>query len=252
MKPVSKIETVVENPRRSFTKASELARYKFLKLVCRDYRQYYLKATKSSVWENPEAAVGPAGLFDEMAEWQIDFLKSKGLEESDQVLDVGCGVLRGGIPLIQYLDTGNYAGMDISREALHVGGQRLEEEELDWKNPVLIHNSDLYFEEEGFSSREFDFIWVQSVFTHLPRNHIEQFFQNVGKVLAKDGCIYATYYRSDNGFRRGGKSDTDFYYPRRYFKDLGSRHGFSVEPVECSHPNDLDMIRIARGGSADS
>ena len=59
------------------------------------------------------ALVGPGHLWKEKRDWQMGFLLNHGLSPSDHFLDVGCGTLRGGIPIIEYLDPGNYTGFDV-------------------------------------------------------------------------------------------------------------------------------------------
>lgn len=57
--------------------------------------------------------VGSPKLWKMKQDFQINFLKSQGLKEKDQLLDIGCGTLRGGIPIIKYLDSGNYCGIEV-------------------------------------------------------------------------------------------------------------------------------------------
>ena len=51
--------------------------------------------------------VGAAHLWEMKQKFQIEFLKENGLKPQDRFVDIGCGTLRGGIPLIKYLETGN-------------------------------------------------------------------------------------------------------------------------------------------------
>jgi hypothetical protein len=41
-----------------------------------------------------------------MGALQFDFLLSRGLQETDKVLDLGCGALRGGIRILEFLKKG--------------------------------------------------------------------------------------------------------------------------------------------------
>ena len=56
--------------------------------------------------------VGP-GYHEMKREFQINFLKSHGLSPDKTLLDLGCGTLQGGIPIIDYLDVGHYFGIDV-------------------------------------------------------------------------------------------------------------------------------------------
>ena len=82
--------------------------------------------------------VGPASLWKMKQDFQIKFLKENGLLPIHKFIDIGCGTLRGGIPLINYLNTANYYGIDVREEALNEGKKGLEEEGLITRNPNLI------------------------------------------------------------------------------------------------------------------
>ena len=50
--------------------------------------------------------------------FQIEFLIKNGLQPHHHIIDVGCGTLRGGIPIIDYLDPENYACLDVRATVL--------------------------------------------------------------------------------------------------------------------------------------
>jgi SAM-dependent methyltransferase len=75
-----------------------------------------------------EAMVGPRGAWKETAAFQIAFLKEMGLRPHHRVLDIGCGPLRGGFPLIEYLQARGYTGVDIRETAIAEGRARIEKE----------------------------------------------------------------------------------------------------------------------------
>ena len=65
--------------------------------------------------------VGPTSLWKMKQDFQIKFLKENGLLPIHKFIDIGCGTLRGGIPLIQYLNIANYYGIDVRELALDEG-----------------------------------------------------------------------------------------------------------------------------------
>ncbi|MFB6187402.1 MAG: cyclopropane-fatty-acyl-phospholipid synthase family protein [Halobacteriaceae archaeon] len=207
------------------------------------YTDFYLKATKDNIDEDPKGSVGPADLFEEVGEWQFQLLKRNGLEPEDSLLDIGCGVLRGGIHFIKYLQSGNYYGMDISEEALEKGEEFLRKEGLEYKDPVLICNQDLSFEEKKLQNKKFDFILAQSVFTHLPRKEIKQCLDNIHKVLSDDGTFYATFNKSTDDVyvkRRG----IDRFHTLKFYEELASETKVQVKEVPSNHPNGLSLLQI--------
>jgi cyclopropane fatty-acyl-phospholipid synthase-like methyltransferase len=81
------------------------------------------------------ALVGPGDLWESKRRFQIEFLLKQGLLPHHRLLDFGCGTLRGGIPLIEYLNDGNYVGLDVRLETLKEACLELEESGLASKNP---------------------------------------------------------------------------------------------------------------------
>jgi hypothetical protein len=61
------------------------------------------------------------GLWDEIGVLQFDFLRQQGLLPQHKLMDIGCGALRCGIPIIRYLDEGNYYGLDINASLIEAG-----------------------------------------------------------------------------------------------------------------------------------
>src|SRR6478752_254837 len=72
------------------------------------------------------------GHWDEIGRLQFEFLVAEGLEPRHAFLDLGCGVLRGGVHFVRYLDPGNYYGIDIS--SAMIDGARRELADADLAN----------------------------------------------------------------------------------------------------------------------
>lgn len=205
-----------------------------------DYEEHYLEHTEDED-APPESLVGPAESFQEMRRWQFEFLKSEGLQPGDTVLDLGCGNFRAGIPVIDYLDIGNYTGLDISTRALQDGYKRLHKKSLGHKNPLVIQNRDLTFERVG---RKHDYVLAQSVFTHLPPKRLKTCIENLGKVLKDDGEILFTYYLSLGGVTTDVKKNkTEWAYPEKHLKNLFDENSYTMFKVKRKHPNDLKVAK---------
>ena len=61
------------------------------------------------------------GMWEEIGRLQFEFLRARGLKPRHRLLDIGCGSLRGGIHAINYLETGNYYGLDINLSLIEAG-----------------------------------------------------------------------------------------------------------------------------------
>lgn len=180
---------------------------------------------------------------------QIEFLKRQELKPSDTLLDIGCGDLRGGLHIIDYLNEGNYTGMDISEEAIKSGWKNLQEEDFLDKYPTLIVNNNLKL--SRFDNHEFDVIFANSVLTHLPKENIAELFDNVGRVLAEDGYCYLSYNNNDKEEKimtnRVSKSNV-YKYPFDTLRDLSSRYDLEAERDRYDeHPTEqMEMLVVSQ------
>ena len=81
------------------------------------YLQAYSADSDNRIRQDPAAGIG--GLWDQMGEKQLAFLRKEGLRIEHKLLDVGCGTLRAGRLFIGFLAPGNYTGFDLSKEAIN-------------------------------------------------------------------------------------------------------------------------------------
>lgn len=209
----------------------------------KDYLDAYSRHTDIRVQSDPHAAVG--GLWEEIGKLQFDFLCGKGLQPSHNMLDLGCGTLRGGRHFIRYLEPGHYTGLDISQKAIQFGNDLVRQEGLSAKQPrlVLSKRKDLRFLE--FAGETFDFILAQSVFTHLKPEHISECFQHVSRIMNKDSVFYFTYFLADSHKQTSQK---DFRYPFSFFQSLAEENSFDLKDCsdEYPHPRDQKMAEMRK------
>ena len=211
----------------------------YLRWGRKQYAEFYRMRQDRKALEDPKKAVG--GLWEEMGRIQLDFLVSRGLKPEHVLLDVGCGSLRGGLRFIEYLHPGNYWGIDISPNILESGRKFVTEKGFESKNPHLLVNNDLKFDELAGST--FDYILAQSVFTHMPEEDIDECFQNLHKILKPSGVFFATF--SEGPKKMYHKVVTRFSYPASLFYRLGEEYGYQVEIDDgFAHPRGLKMLAI--------
>jgi len=210
----------------------------------KDYLAAYSEHTDIRVERDSHSAIG--GMWEEMGKLQFEFLVSKGLKPHHKLLDIGCGTLRGGRHFIQYLNVGNYSGIDISPMAIEYGQKLVEMEGLSGKRPRLLvsRNRDLKFLE--FGGEAFDFLLAQSVFTHLKPEHVEECFRHVNQIMNPDSLFFFTF-RERPEFQWTRLKE--FSYPRSFFLSLGDQYGFWLTDCsgEYNHPRGqrMAMIRIS-------
>jgi SAM-dependent methyltransferase len=159
--------------------------------------------------------------------FQIDFLRRMGLQRHHRLLDLGCGTLRGGVPLIGFLDPEHYTGVDVRGDVLEDGRMELREHGLEDKRPRLVLASSL----EGLDLGErFDIAWAFSVLIHMDDDVLDDAIAAVARHLQPGGRFYANV---NLGVGAAGEWQ-GFPVVRREWDFYGAsfaRHGFSIEDL---------------------
>jgi SAM-dependent methyltransferase len=127
-----------------------------------------------------------------------------GLEPQDRVLDLGCGVGRFAVALSQYLDDrGRYVGLDTDRKAITVCNEwiasKLPQYTFVWAD-VFNTNYNRSAEAKAaqyrfpFDDDAFDFVFSNSLFTHLVPDDAANYFHEIGRVLKPGGRTVNTIF----------------------------------------------------------
>jgi SAM-dependent methyltransferase len=158
------------------------------------HEEFYREHMRSRLADDPENSVGGFNELvgcENVGVMQLEFLKENGLSPDDRLLEIGCGVLRAGEHFINYLDAGNYVGLDISPEAIAIDRERLSDDLIAEKSPRTQPNVDLRFQE--LRGETFDVAISNSVFSHIPSEDIIECFEHIGDVLEQNGRYYTTF-----------------------------------------------------------
>ncbi len=171
------------------------------------------------------ALVGPPHLWKMKRDFQITFLKNQGLKKTNKLLDIGCGVLRGGIPIIEYLDKGNYYGTEVREEVLAEGKKELKAHHLEHKTPTLISGAG--FNDFNLNST-FDIIFAFSVLIHLEDEIAKSCFDFVRKQLSENGVFFANV----NIMPHQDGNWLEFpvvFRPLEFYEDLATQNGLMLK-----------------------
>ena len=145
---------------------------------------------------------------------QVDFLISQGLLPSHRLLEVGCGSFRAGRYFVDYLDAGNYYGIDANHSVMQAGYDLEFTDELRSKLPVEnLRANDRFNADFGV---EFEMAIAQSVFTHVSLNHIRLCMYRLAKAMAPGGKFFVTFNEQRQSqavdyYKESGKAKARFY-----------------------------------------
>jgi cyclopropane fatty-acyl-phospholipid synthase-like methyltransferase len=137
------------------------------------------------------------GRWDEIGQKMMKVCIENGLQPDMKLLDVGCGPLRVGTKLINYLNKGNYYGIDSNENYLNIGiNEVLIDDNLTEKTSIENFTITSTFNNEHFNTC-FDMILVSGVFTHLTLNHFIFFMEKIKNTTKLGSKILATFFICD-------------------------------------------------------
>lgn len=177
--------------------------------------------------ERRHALVGQARLWKMKREFQIDFLKGHGLRADGHLFDMGCGTLRGGIPLIEYLDEGHYYGFDVRAAVLEEAKKELANARLQHKQPVLLTAPTI---RSLTVDRTFDIVWAFSVLIHLSDDILDECIGFAAEHMGSESIFYGNV---QIGERRDAmwQGFPAVWRPIVFYQEAASRHGLSIEDI---------------------
>jgi SAM-dependent methyltransferase len=141
-------------------------------------------------------------------ELQFELLKREGCVPGSRVLEVGCGCLNAGVPLLRYLEPGHYVGIDpnewLPEKAMEQEGVRRLVQD---KQARFLSVDDFDASSLGLT---FDYVLSHSVLSHCAHWQLDQLIGNVARVLAPSGRIVASIRLAEgNAYGSPGAPDRD-------------------------------------------
>lgn len=170
------------------------------------------------------------GLYDtSMGDYQLKFLISCGLKPQSKLFELGFGFGRATIPLARYLEKGNYVGSEISKERFRIANEWVEIESLKSKKPLLVVSLDNRF--DFLDNQSIDFVWAQSVFTHLPETELIDILKNLRVKLSNHGSIIFNFTVATDS-QPVRKSIKDFRYKTEKINTIAHGLGYLVKDLD--------------------
>lgn len=108
-------------------------------------------------------------------------LKKAGLKPESNVLEVGCGIGTVSSLIISYIKSGNFVGVDISKESIELA-QKLY---ANYKNAEFIVNDMAEFTHK----LKFDVVVLPDVLEHIPVEQHNNLFKVLSQVTTSDAVV---------------------------------------------------------------
>lgn len=126
---------------------------------------------------------GRVGMWPNAGNYQFNILKSAGMLPSHRVLEIGCGCLNAGHRIIEYLDPGNYTGIEPEAWLVEAGSASFR-----------VAKPFRHVEALDFDARHgtFDFIYSHSVLSHASRAQMAQYIAACVRQLRDGGKALAS------------------------------------------------------------
>jgi ubiquinone/menaquinone biosynthesis C-methylase UbiE len=183
------------------------------------------------------------GMWEEIGRLQFEFLVQQGLKPSHCFLDIACGSLRGGIHFINYLDIGNYLGIDKENKLIELGIEKeLGKEIYNNKKPEFVISDK--FEFELFSKKP-QLSLAQSLFTHLNSNDICRCLEKLRKFVEPGHIFFATFFKGDSSANpKTSHSHADLRYSPEEMGTFGGDRGWKATYIgNWKHPRNQMMMK---------
>ena len=158
---------------------------------------------RRTTWEWATSYVGDPGSWAKRGSLIHDFLTEAGMNPGSNVLNIGCGNLSEGAPIIRTLEPDRYVGVEPN--GWLVEAALTENRDLAAKSPRFLWRSD--FDASEIDMR-FDFIIGHSVLSHIAHWQLNQFLSNTRKAVDEGATMLMSIILDQYN-----SWDSDWVYP---------------------------------------
>ena len=191
-------------------------------------RLYFLPVDTWEKWSGQRPALTPPKglIFTGSGDFQREgkrlferFRNLGGLQPEHRVLDIGSGIGRVAVQLSQYLnEQGSYEGFDVIKLGVDWWQKNISAAHPNFKFTYVPLGNDLYRAEgEDASSfsfpypdTSFHFAVSNSVFTHMLPEEVQNYLQELHRVLKPGGRAYLSFFILNDASKAGMSNNPSF------------------------------------------
>jgi cyclopropane fatty-acyl-phospholipid synthase-like methyltransferase len=205
------------------------------------FKEFYAESvTDALLGKKSHASLGPklTTRSIDKARRVFDEVIAQRIRPSDTLVEYGCGTLRLGMLLIEFLEPDRYIGLDIDERILASGRSRLPTELVASKRPVLKVISPESVRD--VAAKQPRWVCSKGVIRHVAPTDLDEYFENLS-------CLVHAGATGLLSARLGPKSEQ--IATKTWVYDFGSlqiaaaRHGMKLEPRD-----DENWMRLRRFG----
>lgn len=127
-----------------------------------------------------------------------------GLQPDEHMLDVGSGIGRKTLPLVNYLNEhGSYDGLELVKSGVEWCTEKYTSRYPNFRFHLIDVYNELYNPEGKYKAAEyrfpfadevFDFVVLNSVFTHMVAEEVKRYLGEVARVLKTGGRCFISFF----------------------------------------------------------
>ena len=168
------------------------------------FKDYFAKKlNKKDFTGKTHKSLGPnleVGDFEESGKKRFKSIVKAGLKPEDIYVDYGCGTLRVGLHAINYLNAGNYWGMDIADTLLETGSSLIGETLMAEKKPNLrVISPDSVVEVAALKPK---LLFSTRVLKAVHEGDLHEYIENIVRIIGDSGrAIIHSKWSNDASFQ---------------------------------------------------
>ncbi len=166
---------------------------------------------------------------------QLELLRMNGAHTDSHILEIGCGCLAAGRPIMQFLNSDRYVGIEPNEWLLEAVSEGLPDTKrlIQEKHPIFLNNTQF---DASSTKRKFDFVIAHSILSHAAAWQLPEFLSAVRNSLAPQGVVLASLrFFDDNNKLMGDSNHQEWQYPGVSFfawetvQQLAEEQGYVAE-----------------------